>query len=142
MSYRRYHIHFCILILCGCGIPFTFLQAQTLNEIVYRWEKALQIRELDSIKAYLQPNTRIYLDFFGEKPGYYSVEQSISLIDKFIIKYQPVSLIIKSIIEEESQGFAAGLLKIRRDKYIYTVNVTMTFQRYRTIWNLVRIVVK
>jgi hypothetical protein len=109
---------------------------------VKKLERTLMQRNTDSLRRLFGNGTRVYLDLKDEGVGFFSIEQTLVLLDNFIKKNRPLSFIPVSYHETERSGSAVGNLIAEHEKNNVTYRVVLGYFRERVgNWYVNRIII-
>jgi hypothetical protein len=105
-------------------------------------ERTFMQRNTDSLRRLFGNGSRIYIDIKDESTGFFSIEQTLVLLDNFIKKNRPISFIPISYRETERSGSAVGNLKTEQKKGQVTFRVVLGYLREPSgNWYINRIII-
>ncbi len=116
----------------------SYAQSSITTELI-RVERILAKRNIDSIRTLFAPGTRVYLGIVGTNSGYYSLEQSLAILDGVTRRSKPISFKVKSTNTVGTSATAIGELKVEQGRGIVTMTAVLGFLQCKPSWCINRI---
>jgi hypothetical protein len=113
-------------------------QSSITSELI-RVERILAKRNIDSMRTLFAPGARVYLGIKGTNSGYYSLEQSLAILDGVTRRSKPISFKVKSTNTLGSSATAIGELKVQQERGILSMTAVLGFMQCQTSWCINRI---
>jgi hypothetical protein len=117
-------------------------QAESLSMHLKRLTSALSSRNLDSLRALIDPN-RVYVEISPKEGSFLSPSQTLAVIESFFRFHPPVSFSYVLVKEQYNNGIAIGSLSIWERGKVIVHRTSFGFQKNkRGYWVLVRIIIR
>lgn len=104
-----------------------------------RVERILAKRNIDSMRTLFAPAGRVYLGIKGTNSGYYSLEQTLAILDGVTRRSKPISFKVKSTNTLGTSATAIGELKVQQERGIVVMTAVLGFMQCQTSWCINRI---
>ncbi len=115
------------------------VNAQPLSLRVKQFTKALSIRNLDSLRLFIDPN-KIYVEIAPKEGSYLSPSQTLGVVESFFQSHPPVSFSYGLVKEQGKTGIAIGTLIVSENGRTSSYKVNFGFQKEgRADWLLSRV---
>lgn len=111
----------------------------TIATELIRVERILAKRNIDSIRSLFVPESRIYLGIKGVNPGYYSLEQTLAILERVTLRSKPLSFKVKTSNTIGTTATAIGELRTQRESGIATMTAVLGFTQSLSRWYINRI---
>jgi hypothetical protein len=82
---------------------------------------------------------RVFLGIKGVSPGYYSLEQSLAILDGLLRKSKPLSFKVKTTNIIAENATAIGELRVQQERAIATLTAVLGFIECKPTWCINRI---
>lgn len=116
----------------------SYAQASITTELI-RVERILAKRNIDSMRTLFAPEARVYLGIKGTNSGYYSLEQTLAILDGVTRRSKPISFKVKSTNTLGTTATAIGELKVQQERGIVTMTAVLGFLQCQSSWCINRI---
>ena len=139
-AYRKLNI--AIIITALLFLSYSTVQAEPLSAHLKHLTAALSSRNLDSLRALIDPN-KVHVEIYPKEGAYLSPSQTLSIIESFFHNSPPVSFSFILVKEEGENGIAAGSLVTSENGRMVNHRVSFGFKKNKSgSWLLNRISIK
>lgn len=137
-KYRRmaYGLFVCLFMLSLSNSSYA--QTSITTELI-RVERILAKRNIDSMRTLFDPVSRVYLGIKGINSGYYSLEQTLAILEGITRRSKPISFKVKSTNTIGTSATTIGELKVEQERKVTTLTAVLGFMRCQSSWCINRI---
>lgn len=135
-SYRMELILFICLISFCCPL---YADEKHISDELHRVERILTHRNMDSLRSLFVTNGRIYLGIKTFTPGYYSLEQTLAILERVFFRSNPLSFKVKTSTQIASSATAIGELRTQQKNGIVAMTTVLGFTLTQSRWYINRI---
>ena len=126
----------CLLML---SLSYTSNAQTSITTELIRVERILAKRNIDSLRTLFASEARVYLGIKGTNSGYYSLEQTLAILDGVTRRSKPISFKVKSTNTLGTSATAIGELKVQQERGIVAMTAVLGFMKCQTSWCINRI---
>ncbi|HEY6172006.1 MAG TPA: hypothetical protein VIX80_07105 [Candidatus Kapabacteria bacterium] len=131
-----YGLFVCLFML---SLSYTSNAQTSITTELVRVERILAKRNIDSLRTLFASEARVYLGIKGTNSGYYSLEQTLAILDVVTRRSKPISFKVKSTNTLGTSATAIGELKVRQERGIVVMTAVLGFMQCHTSWCINRI---
>lgn len=121
------------------ALSYTTNAQTTIATELLRVERILTKRNIDSMRSLFVPDSRIYLGIKGVNSGYYSLEQTLAILERVTLRSKPLSFKVKTSNTIGTTATAIGELRTQRESGIITMTAVLGFIQSLSRWYINRI---